>query len=51
MYEGDDLVRKPDAKRRRWECNIKMDLKINSIGGCGLDSSGFRQAQVAAFFF
>jgi hypothetical protein len=24
----------------RWENNIKMDLKINKMGGCGLDSCG-----------
>jgi hypothetical protein len=34
------IVRKPDAKKRRWEHNIKIDLKINRMGGCELDSSG-----------
>jgi len=40
------LVGKPERKRprgrprSRWEDNIKMDLKGNSVGGCGLDSSG-----------
>jgi hypothetical protein len=50
MYGRDDLVGKPDAKRCRWEHNIKMDLKINRMGGCGPDSSGLRQAQVAGSY-
>jgi hypothetical protein len=25
---------------RRWEDNIKMDLKVIRVGGCGLDSYG-----------
>jgi hypothetical protein len=39
------LVGKPEAKRpirrprRRWECNIKMDLKEIGWGKYGLDSS------------
>jgi hypothetical protein len=43
-YKG--LVRKPVGKRllgrprRRWEDNIKMDLKGNRMGECGLRSSG-----------
>jgi hypothetical protein len=40
------LVGKPVAKRPlgrkrfRWEDNIRMDLKGNRMGGCGLNSSG-----------
>jgi hypothetical protein len=38
------LVGKPEGRRplarprRRWEDNIKMDLKGNRVWGCGLDS-------------
>jgi hypothetical protein len=37
------LVGKPKRKRplgrprRRWEDNIKINLKVNRVGGCGLD--------------
>jgi hypothetical protein len=40
------LVGKPEKKRPlegprpRWKSNIRMDLKGNSVGRCGLDSSG-----------
>jgi hypothetical protein len=40
------LVGKPEGKRplgrtrRRWEDNIRMDLKENRVGGRGLDSFG-----------
>jgi hypothetical protein len=36
----------PEGKRPlgrlkfRWEDNIKIDIKRNKMGGCGLDSSG-----------
>jgi hypothetical protein len=37
------LIRKPKGKgllgrpRRRWEDNIRMDLRKNGMGRCGLD--------------
>jgi len=40
------LVGKPEGKRplgrhrRRWEANIKMDLKEEGCGGYGLDRAG-----------
>jgi len=40
------LVGRPEGKRvlgrsrRRWENNIKMDLKGSGIWGCGLDQAG-----------
>jgi hypothetical protein len=48
------LVRKPEGRRplvrprRRWEDNIKMDLREVGWGGHGLDRSGSGQIQVAA---
>jgi hypothetical protein len=46
------LVGNPEGKmplrrsRRKWEDNIKMDLKTNRVGSCGLDSTGSRQKPV-----
>jgi hypothetical protein len=46
------LVGKPEGKRplgrprRRWEDGIRMDLKENGFGGCGLDSTGSGQGPV-----
>jgi hypothetical protein len=40
------LVGRPDGRRplgrprRRWEDNIKMDLREKRVWGCGLDSLG-----------
>jgi hypothetical protein len=40
------LVGKPEGKRPlgrpkcRWEDGIRMDLKSNWLGGCGVDSVG-----------
>jgi hypothetical protein len=40
------LVGKPEGKRplgrprRRWEDEIRMDLREIGLGGCGLDSTG-----------
>jgi hypothetical protein len=40
------LVGRPEGRRplgrprRRWEDNIKMDLRLNRVWGCGLDSLG-----------
>jgi len=39
------LVANPEGKRplgrprRRWEVNIRLDLRENKLGGCGLESS------------
>jgi len=38
-----------ERPRRRWEDNIKMDLKSNRVGRCGLDSSGPGYGPVAGF--
>jgi hypothetical protein len=46
------LVGRPEGRRplgrlrRRWEDNIKMDLKGNRVWGCGLDSLGSGLGQV-----
>ena len=46
------LVGKPEGKRplgrprRRWEDNIKMDLKEVGCGGYGLDLAGLGSGQV-----
>jgi hypothetical protein len=42
------LVGRPEGKRslgrprRRWDDNVKMDLRGTGFAGCGLDSSGSR---------
>jgi hypothetical protein len=47
------LVGKPEMKRpvgrprRRWEDNIKIAVRGNVAGRCGLDSSGSGQGPVA----
>jgi hypothetical protein len=46
------LVGKPEGNRleilrRRWEDNIKIDLKEMGLGECGLDSCGSGKGQVA----
>ena len=47
------LVWKPEGKRplgrpkRRWECNIKMDLQDVGCGGHGLYGAGLRWGDVA----
>jgi hypothetical protein len=50
------LVGRPEGRRplgrprRRWEDNIKMYLKEIGFGGCGLDSFGLGQRQVAGSY-
>jgi hypothetical protein len=40
------FIRKPEGKKprgrpkRRWEDNIRMDLREKRVGRCGLDSPG-----------
>jgi hypothetical protein len=47
------LVGKPKGKRplgrprHRWEDGVRMDLREIGLGGCGLDSTGLGQGQVA----
>jgi hypothetical protein len=47
------LVGKPEGKRppgrprRRWDDEIRMDLREIGLGGCGLDSTGSGQGPVA----
>jgi hypothetical protein len=47
------LVGKPEGRKplgrpkRRWEDNIKMNLREVGLGGHGLDQSGSGQGQVA----
>jgi hypothetical protein len=47
------LVGKPEGKRplgkprRRWEDEIRMDLREIGLGGCGLDSTGSGQEPLA----
>jgi hypothetical protein len=39
---GPEGNRLPGTPRRKWEDNIKMDLKEIRVEGCALDSSGSR---------
>jgi hypothetical protein len=47
-------VGEPDGKtlfgrpRHRWEANIRMDLKINRVRNCVLDSSGLVRGPVTS---
>jgi hypothetical protein len=34
----------------KWEDNINMDIKINKIWGCGLESFGLVQSSVAGSY-
>jgi hypothetical protein len=49
------LVGKPDGKREvgrcghRWEYNIRMNLRENRMGSCGLDFSGLGWGPVVGF--
>jgi hypothetical protein len=51
------LVRKPEGKRsfgrprHRWKDIIKMDLKINIVRGCGLNSAGYCEYSNKPFGF
>jgi len=49
ILAGNPEGKKPrGTPRRRWEDNIKIDIRERSWEGCGLDSSGSGYGLVAA---
>jgi hypothetical protein len=47
-FLSENLKERPLGRpRRKWEDNIKMDLRERKVGNCGLDSCGSRGGPVA----
>jgi len=50
MVEKPEEMRPLGRPRHRWEDNIRMDVERDTVGSCGLESSGSGQEPIKGSF-